>query len=546
MKKNCAVSRNQSGYSAPPPHPPLQVTGTEKKRSFEQKPELTRFMIDHCSDAIFWLDQDGAIVHVNEQACRMLGYMREKILTMTIYDIDPNFQSDTWTDHWDVIGRSKVLRLESVHRTSDGGLIPVEISANCIDIEDKKLNCMFVRDLSRQRNIERKTREYEIRINRAQRMEALGTLAGGIAHDFNNILSSILGFSELSLDGVEPDTLIYDNIKEIFSAGIRARDLVKQILAFSRQTVQEKQPLQAKLIVKEALRLLRASIPATIKVRSNINSNGLILADPGQLHQIVMNLCTNASHAMQPNGGTLQVELKETELGPDYAESHPEVEPGRFIQLTVSDTGSGIAPDILPQIFEPFFTTKKQGEGTGMGLSVVHGIVREYGGSIHVASKVDEGATFTVYFPQLENLREAVLKTMNDLPAGQERILLVDDEPSVAKATALMLGRLGYKVTHCSDSIEAYEKFQFDPSQFDLIVTDYTMPSLPGDKLARLMMNIRPSIPIILCTGYNGNITATKAKELGIKAFLTKPVEKKILSETVRQTLDEAARLSGE
>lgn len=499
---------------------------------------LTQFSFNHCSDAVLCLHPDGVILHVNNQACRMLGYNRNELIQMNICDLDPNFQAASWADHWRVLKASQTLRLESVHRTKNGHLLPVEIHANYLCIGDREYDCAFARDITNNQTLQHQLRKYEQRINLSQRMESLGTLAGGIAHDFNNILSSILGFAELSLDLTEPDDRLHGNIQEIFLAGMRARDLVKQILTFSRQTQQERQPLQTKLIVKEVLRLMRASLPSTIKIRTNIKSNGLILADPSQLHQIVMNLCTNAGHAMQSNGGTLTVELFEVQLEADFSTTHPEILPGTYVQLIIGDTGKGIPDDILPYIFEPFFTTKTQGEGTGMGLSLVKKIVDEYSGCITVESRKDKGSTFTVYLPLLKKAVTPHTEPIKSLPTGDEHILLVDDEPSISKMTAQMLQRLGYRVTHFVDSLEALTQFRKIPSQFDLVITDLTMPNLPGNKLAAQMIAMHPRTPIILTTGYGSEMSDAKTKDLGFKALLIKPIDKKQLAETVRQVLN--------
>lgn len=533
-KDGCSDTRTQK-------RPPREdnLTSNETLR-------LTQFAIDRCSDAAYWMEPDGRIIYVNKEACRILGYPREELLDMTVFDIDPNFEQDAWVDHWQVIKQAKSLRLESVHRAKCGRIIPVDISANYVQFDNKAYNCAFARDLTEKREAGQKAKEYEFRLNMAQRMEALGMLAGGIAHDFNNILSSILGFSELALESIESDTLLHDNVREIFTAGMRARDLVRQILTFSRQTEQERQPVQMKLIVKETLKLLRASMPATIAIRSDTRFDGLVMADPGQLHQIVMNLCANAGYAMQPGGGTLTVGLKQVDLGPEYTDTHPQIDSGSYVQFTVTDTGRGIAPESLNRVFDPFFTTKKQGEGTGMGLSMVHGIITEYGGSIDVRSDPDKGSTLTAYLPLMQRTQRGVAADARALPTGMEHILFVDDEPAITKMASQMLRRLNYRVTHLTSSIEALALFREQASQFDLVITDFTMPHLTGPKLAAEIMAVRPEIPIVLCTGYSGEISEPKAEEMGIKAFILKPISKSILANTVRKVLDESNRLKSE
>ncbi|MDA8140403.1 MAG: ATP-binding protein [Desulfobacteraceae bacterium] len=513
--------------------------GRQNGPSAEEAFWMSQFIMDNCSDAAYWLTPEGKILYVNEQACRVLEYSRDELAQLTIYDVDPNFREDTWADHWQVIKNNHCLRLASVHRTKSGRIIPVDISSHHVEIGGRQYNCAFARDLTEQRQIERQNRDYESRLNAAQRMEALGILAGGIAHDFNNILSSILGFSELAIEGLAQENPQYDHIREIYTAGLRAKELVNQILTFSRQAEHEKQPIQLKLIVKEVLKLLRASMPATIAIRTNIQSNGLVMADPSQLHQILMNLATNARHAMQTDGGTLNVELKELELDPAFCAAHPEIDPGRYVQLSVADSGHGIAPEIIERIFEPFFTTKKKGEGTGLGLSMVHGIVRDHGGTITVQSVLGQGTTFHVFLPLMQLSRTRTISEKEILPTGSEHILLVDDEPALVTMASQMLERLGYRVTSRANPSEALALFQENASQFDLVLTDLTMPHLPGNKLATELLKIRPEIPIILCTGYSGELSDLTMEEIGVKALITKPILKKDLSLLVRKVLDE-------
>ncbi|RJQ84129.1 MAG: PAS domain S-box protein [Desulfobacteraceae bacterium] len=521
---------------------PFAICGIARDVSDRRKAEeilrLTQFAIDHCSDAAYWMEPDGRIFYVNREACRVLGYTRDELLGKSVYDIDPNFEPDTWIDHWRLIKENRSLRLESVHRTKAGQNIPVDISANYVRFGDRECNCAFARDLTEKKRAEQKAREYEIRMHMSQRMEALGALAGGIAHDFNNILSSIIGFSELALDNLPPETEVHDNVREILTAGMRARDLVRQILTFSRQVEHEKLPLQIKIIVKEALKLLRASIPATIDIRSDLQCDDLILADASQMHQIIMNLCTNANQSMQPEGGTLQVTLKKVELTEAYTNDHPDVKPGVHVELTVADTGKGIEPGILDRIFNPFFTTKKQGEGTGLGLSMVHGIVSDHGGHILVRSKVGKGSVFTVYLPVLERNQVNVYGHDAPLPTGAGHILLVDDEPAVGNMTMVVLQRLNYRVTLLSSSIEALAYFNEDPAHFDLVITDMNMPHLPGHKLAAELIRIRPNIPVVLCTESNEQVGDAVSLDNVFKAFLKKPVEKKKLAEIVHELLN--------
>ncbi len=370
-------------------------------------------------------------------------------------------------------------------------------------------------------------------------MEAIGTLAGGIAHDFNNILSAVMGFTELAMYQVEKGTSTQDDLQEVLKASVRARDLVKQILTFSRQAEYEQKPIQVKLIVKEALKLLRASLPATIEIRGNIQSDSLVMGDPTQIHQIMMNLCTNAQHAMQAKGGVLEVSLTDEELDLASAAGYPDLNPGHYLQLTVSDTGHGMRPEIVEQIFDPFFTTKGPGEGTGLGLSVVHGIVKSHGGDIHAYSEPGKGTTFKVFFPAVERLKEQEPREERPVQVGTEHILFIDDEPSLAKMGHQILESLGYKVTSRTSSVEALQLFWVKPNNFDLVITDMTMPNMTGHDLAREIIHIRPDIPIILCTGFSSSINEEKALAMGIRAFVMKPILRRTIAETIRMVLDQ-------
>ena len=369
-------------------------------------------------------------------------------------------------------------------------------------------------------------------------MEAIGTLAGGIAHDFNNILSAIIGYTELVLNDVSRDSQMYSDLQEVLKAGRRAGELVSQILTFSRQREKEKKPIQIVSIMKEAIKLMRASLPSTIEFRQNIESNlGNVLGDPTQIHQMLMNLCTNAGHAMREKGGILDVRLTAVEIGSESLIPHMSMVPGSYVRLSVSDTGSGISENVLERIFEPYFTTKDMGEGTGLGLATVHGIVESHGGTITVDSEVGKGSAFTVYFPIIKGEHITELDTAELIQTGNECILLVDDERELVEMEKRILESLGYSVTSRVSSIEALELFRAKPDQFDLVITDQTMPNMTGDKLTGELRRIRPDIPVILCTGYSELISSERAKALGISKFLMKPLNMIALSDAIREIL---------
>ncbi len=348
--------------------------------------------------------------------------------------------------------------------------------------------------------------QLEKRLAQAQKMESIGTLAGGIAHDFNNILSAVIGYTELSLIDIPKSSALQNNLQQVLKAGGRAKDLVRQILTFSRQRESELIPVKVSLIVNEALKLLRASLPTTIKMRHHIKSYLAVLTDPTNIHQVLMNLCTNASFAMQEEGGVLEVSLSDVDLDADFAKQHPDVKPGKFIRLIVSDTGYGMSPEVSERIFDPFFTTKKMGQGTGMGLSVVHGIVKSHGGTIIVESSPGKGSAFSVFLPAIESEVTDQADQPQLVITGNERILFVDDEDFQADIGKRMLERLGYRVTAKTNSVEALDLFRQTPDEFDLVITDMTMPDMTGDVLARKLISIRPDIPIIVCTGYSARI----------------------------------------
>jgi nitrogen-specific signal transduction histidine kinase/ActR/RegA family two-component response regulator len=423
--------------------------------------------------------------------------------------------------------------IETLRYNKKGEIIPVSVSGAIY--KDKNGNpigsVINLRDISHQKKL-------EAQLQQAQKMEAIGTLAGGIAHDFNNILSSVIGYTELALDNEKRGTFQHKNLQQILYSGNRAKDLVKQILTFSRQVDQKQKPIQVKPIVKEVLKMLRATIPSTVEIEQIVQSNALVMGDPTQIHQILMNLCANAAHAMEDNGGLLTVRLLDAELDSDFISNHPDLKPGPYINLTVTDTGHGISPDVVKKIFDPFFTTKEK--GTGMGLSVVHGIVRSHGGDIYVYSEPGKGSTFKVCLPVIESRFKPEERAESPIPKGTERILFIDDEPAIMKLGKQTLESLGYDVVARNSSIEALELFKKKKDRFDLVITDMTMPNMTGEKLSEKLMQIRPDIPVILCTGFSSMIDEQKALDMGIRAFISKPILKREIAEAIRKVLDES------
>jgi PAS domain S-box-containing protein len=399
-----------------------------------------------------------------------------------------------------------------------------------------------VQDISERKWMEAEKRTLEAKLRQAQKMEAIGTLAGGIAHDFNNILTPIIGYAEMVLDCLPEGSLDRAHQQKVIQAGQHAKDLVNQILTFSRQAEQEKKPVQLQAITREALKLLRSSFPSTIDIRQNIQTDcEAVLADPVQLHQVLMNLCTNAYHAMREDDfGILGISVSEVRIGPDDYITDLGLSPGKYIRIEISDTGCGMSPDIRERIFDPYFTTKEKGEGTGLGLSVVHGIVKNHGGHITAYSEPTKGTTFHVYFPVFSiDLTSFDTEISAPPPKGHESIMIVEDEEEILKMEQTMLGRLGYRVRAYSNSVDALEAFQNPDADFDLVISDMTMPEMTGAELAQKLLSFRPDIPIILCSGFSDKIDEKRAKAIGIRAYVMKPLILRDFAKIIRKVLDE-------
>ena len=392
-----------------------------------------------------------------------------------------------------------------------------------------------VKDVTEAKRQEKERDRLQTQVNQAQKMEAIGVLAGGIAHDFNNILGAILGYAEMIKDDVPHGSQLAEDIDKVLVAANRAKDLVKQILGFSRQSAVDRTPIRIQPLIKESLKMLRASLPATISISEDIDPCcGVILADPTQIHQIVMNLCSNAFQAMEDTGGVLSVTLHSVSIGPS---GKGEIQPGDYVELMVGDTGGGIGSDIIGNIFDPFFTTKEVGKGTGMGLSITHGIMRSYGGTITVESTLGRGSAFRTYFPVTQEEPKEP-EAIGAARQGSEHILFLDDEEVLAGMGKVMLERLGYTATAHTSSIEALADFIHDPQRYDLVITDQTMPAMTGIDLARRMRQIRPDLPVILCTGFSNLVNEETARSIGIQAFALKPLTKNVIGRLVRDVLE--------
>ena len=409
--------------------------------------------------------------------------------------------------------------------------------------ELERINARLARELAHREQLEIERSEMIRHLQQAQKMEAIGTLAGGIAHDFNNILSAVMGFTELSLIDAPKGSPLENNLQRVLSAGQRAKKLISQILTFSRHTNPETLPVQLVVIIKEAVELLRASLTATIEIQQNLKSEAYVLADPSQLHQVVMNLCTNATQAMQPDGGILKLTLKEYEIGTAGSSEFPDMPPGSYLELTIADTGNGMSPEMLNRIYDPFFTTKQKGHGTGLGLSVVHGIVKNCKGDITVVSKVGLGTTFRIILPTTTVHHTFAVEPAARIPGGDECILYVDDEPMQADMVQKFLKPLGYQVDAFTDSTMALQAFIEAPHRYDMVVTDMFMPKMTGKTMAAEIKKVRADIPIILCTGYGKDAVDPSSIDPMMEGCLIKPFSMNELVSTIRKIIESKRNL---
>jgi PAS domain S-box-containing protein len=515
----------------------------QSERALRESEAKYSQLVNHAPAGIYEVDfLEKKFVSVNDLICEYTGYTRQELLGMSALDILTDDSQKKFIERLDEIfkGQKVPSSVEFKIRAKSGREFCVLINSKIIYAADGKPKgaTAVVHDLTEQKQAEEEKKNLENQLQQAQKMEAIGTLAGGIAHDFNNILSVIIGYTELILMNGDVAGEVRQNLKEIFSASKHARDMVKQILAFSRQNKQERKPIQVAHIVKEAIKMLRASLPATISIQQHIEKDtGVIEADPTQIHQVLMNLCTNAAHALHEKDGVIEIHLGNIDLDQKAAADIPGLKTGSYLKLSVKDSGEGISPGLQQQIFNPYFTTKKKGEGTGLGLAVVQGIVKSNNGAVTVESEMGKGAAFHVYLPTINRKLTPEDEISTPLPMGCEHILLVDDEQPLVEIGKQMLERLGYNVAARTSSIEALELFKVDPNRFDLVITDIVMPNLTGDKLAKKILSIRNDIPVVLCTGYSEKFTRRNASEMGIQSFLMKPLVMRDLADTVRQAL---------
>ncbi len=515
---------------------------TSHRKAEQDYQTLFREMLDGFALHEIILDPDGIPVDyrflaINPSFERMTGLRAQDIVGRTVLEVLPGTER-----HWIETYGNVALTGDPAHFENYSTELRKHFDVTAFRPVEGQFACIF-QDITERIKAEAERERLQAQLTQVQKMESIGNLAGGIAHDFNNILFPIIGMSELLLEDLPPGSGERENAEEILKAGKRGSDLVKQILTFSRRSEHKMMPTRIHNILKEVITLSRSSIPSDIEIKQEIQQDcGMVMADPSQIHQIGMNIITNAYHAVEETGGTIFVKLKQTVLNVTESVQN-NLCPGVYAILSISDTGHGMSGELIGKIFDPYFTTKKQGKGTGLGLAVVHGIVNEHGGAIKVQSEIGKGTDFHIYLPLME---KTVGPKIDELTAvdlvGNERILLVDDEEAIAKVEKQMLERLGYQVIIRNSSPDALQTLRSNVDSFDLVITDMTMPNMTGDKLAKEMIALRPDLPIIICTGFSERINQEKAEAFGIKGFLMKPVVKSELAQMVRKVLDESQK----
>ena len=502
----------------------------EVEQALRNSEKKYRSMLESMDDPIYICSEDFRIMYMNPAMESRTGYSEKEAVGDPCYNIIHGQEGQCPWCQYEAVQKGEFIKTEftdpRTHRIYNVSDSPIQ------QPDGTAYKLTVFRDITDVKNM-------EARIIQSQKMESIGNLAGGIAHDFNNLLFPIVGRAEMLMEDLPPQSPEHESAQEILIAGTRARDLIRRILSFSRQDSHQVRPVSFQDVLREILRLSRATIPLNVEIIEDIQSDcGRVMADPSLLHQVAMNLITNAFHAIDKTEGRISIRLAEIVL---EAEENKEVllAAGKYLVLTVADNGMGMPPDVMKKIYDPYFTTREKGRGTGLGLSVVFGIVKEMGGEINLTSELGKGSEFTVYLPVSADTG-TVDPPETRLPPekGSERILLVDDEPAIASLEAQILERLGYNVDARLDSKEALAVFQDNPMNYDLVITDMTMPGITGDQLARAAMKIRPGMPVIICTGFSEKMGQAEAEAIGVKGYLMKPVVGSDLATTVRRVLD--------
>jgi PAS domain S-box-containing protein len=530
----------------------LRIFGTragaelERKRAQEdlqQSQEQYRALYDQTPLIYFTVDSQGLVLSVNQYGAQLLGYRVEELLgTSVLSVVYPEDHAVFQAGLEKMMCESAKWIIPEFRKVKkDGTILWVKETVQAVaNHPGPQVWFMSCEDITEQKRTEEALKLSETQLRHTQKMEAIGTLASGIAHDFNNILGAILGYSELAMAYANQDERLKSYLNEVVAAGNRARELVKQILAFSRRSEKDKEAVDLQLVISDVLRMVRASFPASIDIRTSLECESTaIYGDPTQIQQVIMNLCANAEYAMREEGGILEITLCHKSINEEGLPGMGTFKAGSYLQLVIRDSGKGIPPETVERIFEPFFTTKPSGEGTGLGLAVVHGILLNHGGGIAVSSRPGEGTTFTMLLPRLDVVVPVKPEEGIAWPAGSGRVLFVDDEEMLTRWGTQLLSHLGYAVVASVNPYEALDLFRANPWDFDVVVTDQTMPSMSGEALSRALLGIRADIPILLCTGFSHTMTQEKAKQLGIRAFLMKPVNGQSLALALRDILSE-------
>lgn len=509
------------------------ITDITAMKETEKERTLLSAAVHAAAEGIIITTDKGKIEYVNPAFCAMSGYVRDEIIGQALAILESG-QEDAMVQQelWSALRRGDVWSGQLMQRRKDGTAFDAEMTVSPIQGSSGRVSnyVAVIRDITEQLRLEGQLRQ-------AQKMEAVGTLAGGIAHDFNNILAAIIGFTEMCLERVT-EVVTRRRMEQVLKAGIRGRELVRQILTFSRKSGHERSPVSMRLIVDDTVNLLRASLPSTIEIHCSVTTRSdVVLAEPNQLQQVLMNLSTNAAHAMAGEPGTLTIALSEFSFALPMDAPHPDLKPGTYVRLSVHDTGAGIDRSVLDRIFDPFFTTKKPGEGTGLGLSVVHGIVRGHGGAVTVESEPGKGATFHVFLPRADTTSGDVDALEPKAPVGRERILFVDDEPALVEMGREVLESLGYQVTATTDPLDALRMFREQPDAFDLVITDQAMPHTTGMHLAKELIALRGDLPVILSSGHT-DLDREAASRNGIRAVVSKPLTRAETARSIRAVLD--------